>query len=180
MTAKRKPHRIVELRTQRWKTAFLRAMGACGNVTIAANIAGVSRESAYRHRKTDKAFAEAWDDARDAACDLIEAEARRRAVDGVDEPVFYKGKPLMQGIDRSGKRVPADSPKAIKTVPVTIKRYSDLLLIFLVKAARPEKYRDRHHIAAGPSIAGSNAMGTEEMLVSLREALGLPAQSCLN
>jgi hypothetical protein len=60
--------------------------------------------------------------AKEMAADRLEEEAWRRAVDGVDEPVgFYRGKPS-----------------------AWVKRYSDTLLIFLLKALRPEKYRERY------------------------------------
>ncbi len=53
------------------------------------------------------------------ACDALASEARRRAVEGVLKPVYYKGK--LVGF---------------------IREYSDTLLMFLMKAAMPEKYRD--------------------------------------
>ena len=58
-------------------------------------------------------------DARVEACDLLEAEARRPAVSGVRKPVYYMG-------DICG----------------TVRECSDTLLIFLMKGAMAEKYRD--------------------------------------
>ena len=54
------------------------------------------------------------------AAQRLEAEAKRRAVEGVEEPVFYQGKQC--GV---------------------IKRYSDALLMFLLKGAMPDKYKER-------------------------------------
>ena len=60
---------------------------------------------------------------------MLEAEARRRAAIGVDEPVFYKGK-----------------------VVGHIRKYSDNLLMFLLKAHWPEKFRDNYGVEhSGPS-----------------------------
>jgi hypothetical protein len=53
------------------------------------------------------------------AADLLEAEARRRAVEGVTKPIMYKDK-----------------------VATTVQEYSDTLLIFLLKGTRPQKYRE--------------------------------------
>lgn len=83
----------------------------------------------YEQRRADELFAAAWDDALDQASDLLEKEARRRAHDGWDEPVFGSlGN--NQGSGEIG----------------TVRKYSDTLLIFLLKGARPEKYRDRHEV----------------------------------
>jgi len=70
-------------------------------------------------------FAAAWDEALEIATGSLELEARRRAQKGVLEPVYYKG-----------KKVGA------------VRKYSDTLLIFLLKAHRPDKYRDnvRHEV----------------------------------
>ena len=66
----------------------------------------------------------AVDHAREEAADTLEAEARRRAIEGVEEPVFHKG-------ERVG----------------TVRKHSDLLLIFLLKGARPQKFRDNYQRA---------------------------------
>ena len=57
------------------------------------------------------------------AADLLEEEARRRAHDGVDEPVWFQG--VQCG---------------------TVRKYSDTLLIFLLKGAKPDKYRERSSV----------------------------------
>jgi hypothetical protein len=109
--------------TQKKTEKFLACLRRTGNVTQAAQEAGISRQSCYRLRDSDPEFAELWDQAEITGCDMLEAEARRRAVEGVDKPVFYRG-------EQCG----------------TVKEYSDTLLIVLLKAHRPEKYRERHEI----------------------------------
>lgn len=105
------------------------ALAETGNVTLAASAAGVNRATPYRWRQDDPDFARAWEDAMEAAADKLEQEAWRRAVEGVEEPVY-----------RGGKLVG------------TVRKYSDTLLIFLLKGARPHKYQDRvvqQHVGAG-------------------------------
>jgi hypothetical protein len=97
----------------------LSALEATGNITAAARRAGVDRGTAYRHRQAKPKFHEEWDAALEAATDALVAEARRRALEGWDEPVFFNGQ-------ECGR----------------IRRYDSTLLIFLLKAHRPEKYRD--------------------------------------
>ena len=69
-------------------------------------------------RRRSEDFAAQWDDALEEGTDLLDAEARRRAVTGIDKPVFYKGK-----------------------VVGSITTYSDRLLMFLLRAHDP-KFRD--------------------------------------
>ena len=105
----------------RRQRAFLAAFRETGNVRLACEVAGVGRSSHYRWREKDPAYREAFDLAREDAADILEAEAFRRAVEGVEEPVgWYKG-----------------------VAGGTVRRYSDVLLMFQLKALRPEKYRER-------------------------------------
>ena len=102
------------------KRAFLAALAHTGNITEAADIAHISRSAHYQWLEADPVYAAASKDAMEQAAQRLEAEARRRAVDGVEEPVFYQGKQC--GV---------------------IKRYSDALLMFLLKGAKPDKYKER-------------------------------------
>lgn len=112
-----------------WKRAFLAALAESGIVTRAAEVAGITTKTVYSLREVDAAFAEEWRLARESAADRMEAEALRRAVEGVDEPVFGSG-----GFKEGTKKVGS------------IRRYSDTLLIFLLKGIRPEKYRERREL----------------------------------
>jgi hypothetical protein len=76
---------------RQWRSVFLAAIAACGNVSHAARVACVDRDTAYEHRRQDAEFAAKWAEAIEESNDNLEAEARRRAVDGVDEPVVYQG-----------------------------------------------------------------------------------------
>lgn len=102
-----------------WEKAFLAALRDSGNVRLACQAAKVARPTVYEYRQADPGFATAWNEALDEACDLLEAEARRRGLEGVDKPVFHQGEEV--GV---------------------VRNYSDTLLIFLLKGARPWKYRD--------------------------------------
>ena len=100
--------------------AFLEAYSSCGSLRLAAKAAHVARCNHYRWLKCDPKYAEAFEVARESAGQALEDEARRRAVEGVREPVYYEG-------DVCGHR----------------QRYSDNLLMFLLKGINPEKYRER-------------------------------------
>jgi len=119
------------------REAFLRALADTGIVSLAAGIAGITRARAYQVRKADLLFAAAWEEAEEQAADRLEAEAWRRAVAGVPEPIVSAGKIVR---DDDGQ-------------PIAIRRYSDALMIALLKARRPERFKDRaiieHDIADG-------------------------------
>lgn len=106
-----------------WRAVFLESLRKTANVSYSAKVAGVRRSSAYRARDKSVSFASKWDDALEEGIAALEEAARVRAFEGVDEPVFQGG------IEVGAKRV-----------------YSDRLAELLLKAHRPEKYRERHDI----------------------------------
>jgi hypothetical protein len=112
------------------RNAFLRILaGNGGRVSDAAHAVGYSDTGVLRkYRKEDEEFAEAWDQAMEAAGDAVEAEAYRRAMDGTMEPVFYQG-------------------EIVGYKPT----FSDTLLAMLLKKHRPDDYRDSRH-GGGTSI----------------------------
>ena len=110
----RRPRKL----TRRAREEFLEALAAGWSVTSAATAAGFSRQRFYELRESDEAFASAWQEAFEAGTDVLRDEVRRRAVDGVDEPVFRA----------SG-------------LVGHVRRFSDVLLIFELKRRDPS-YRD--------------------------------------
>nr|NIP59005.1 hypothetical protein [Gemmatimonadota bacterium]NIR79393.1 hypothetical protein [Gemmatimonadota bacterium]NIT88066.1 hypothetical protein [Gemmatimonadota bacterium]NIU31898.1 hypothetical protein [Gemmatimonadota bacterium]NIU36517.1 hypothetical protein [Gemmatimonadota bacterium] len=72
--------------------AFLTAFRELCNIRQAAESAGISRRTHYRWMDVDQEYVQAFEAAKEDAADLLEAEAWRRAVDGVEKPVgWYKG-----------------------------------------------------------------------------------------
>jgi hypothetical protein len=114
-----------------WRTGeegrrrFLDRLAETGNVSAAARHAGLGRSTLYAWRKQDQDFADAWNDAVIEAIDALEQEARRRAVEGVEQPLLYGGK-FVRHEDGS---------------IATIRQYSDRLLEFLLKALRPDWFK---------------------------------------
>ena len=113
--------------TKEQLTRFITHLRASANVTASARAIGASRRTLYNWRDRDEQFAAEWADALEEATDALEAEARRRAVEGVEEYVTCK-----DGLVRDEKGN-----------PVMQRRYSDGLLIRQLQAYRPERYRDR-------------------------------------
>lgn len=100
---------------------------------------------AYSHRDADEEFAKQWAGAIEEAGDLLEREAIRRAYTGTLRPVYHNGK-------KAG----------------TERVYSDTLLIFLLKGAKPGKFRENHKIeVSGP---GGGAIPIREVIVERASA----------
>ena len=102
---------------------FLNALSRHQSVTAAAKSIGVKRSAMYAVRRRNEDFKQFWELAIADRGDMLEDEALRRAVKGVEEPVFYMG--AVCGY----KRV-----------------YSDSLLTRLLEGHKPEKYRTNHQV----------------------------------
>lgn len=127
----------VDRRVVDWGPAYLEALLNNGCVSAAAKVAGVCRHTVWERRKSDSKFREAEEAAREQAADLLQDEAWRRAVEGVVKFKFGPdGKPLMD--PRTGE-------------PYYELEYSDKLLLALLRANKPERYRD------GCSVPGKQA-----------------------
>ena len=106
--------------TSKKKQQFLELLAEYGNVSRAAQEAKIIRTHIYQIRDSDPDFAAAFDAAVKLGTAALEDEARRRAFEGCDKPVFYQG--IQCG---------------------AVREYSDTLMIFLLKAHDPEKYAER-------------------------------------
>jgi len=114
----------------RRKTRFLTAFAITGIIQPACEASGVHRQTVRAWRDTDELFSRLFDAAQDDAADRLEAEARRRAYEGVEEPVIYQGMvSWVEDAETGEKRV------------LTVNKRSDALLTTLLTAAKPEKYR---------------------------------------
>jgi hypothetical protein len=123
------------------KVAFLAALAATCNVTRACEAISIARVTAYEWRDNDEQFAAAWVKAREIGAEALEDEATRRAFEGTDKPVFHMGRECG-----------------------AVREYSDTLAIFLLKGAKPEKYRERAQVDL------SNTDGTLQVDEATRSA----------
>ena len=126
-----KPKQKVKVakKAKSWRVRFIEVLCKSANVSQACRAAKITRSYVYRLRTDEEAFKQEWDTAIEEAADALESEARRRAVTGWREPVFYKGEKVGD-----------------------IRKYSDALLMTLLRAARPDKYRENYrHEHSGPN-----------------------------
>lgn len=118
-------------RTPERDTEFFRQLALHGIVIDACDATAYARTMVYEWRKTDTDFAKRWDDAIESSIQRLEREADRRARDGEPELVLHNGNVVMVDDGKGGKE------------PLIRRKRSDVLLIFRLKALRPEIYRDR-------------------------------------
>ena len=97
------------MNTKRWWTI---------NVTLAYRRASIARRTAYDWWEADAGFPRKWDDAIDEWVDQVEAELHKRAFEGMERPVYYKGEQVSTWLSFSGASA-----------------------IFLLKAHRLKRYR---------------------------------------
>jgi hypothetical protein len=90
---------------------------------------------------SDPVYFQAFKEAHQQACEALEAEARRRATEGWDEPVFQKG--VQCGV---------------------VRKYSDQLLMFLMRGAMPDKYREHLQIESVETKYSAEAIMLSECL----------------
>lgn len=81
----------VPLLTPAKQAAFCSALAEHGNVRLACRAVQVSPQTAYRARRTSYAFRQCWDAALVLARDHAEQVLADRALNGVEEKVFYHG-----------------------------------------------------------------------------------------
>ena len=104
-------------------------------VTAAARLSGVSRYRHYEWMRNDPLYREHFEQARMILADMVEEEVYRRAYEGYDTPVIYRGE-----------------------ITDWYKSYSDALAMFMLRKLRPEVYRDNAGLPfEGPTMINITA-----------------------
>ncbi|AIE86977.1 hypothetical protein [Fimbriimonas ginsengisoli] len=142
---------------------FLEAFAEGGNVAQACRVAGIHRSTYSYWLKNDLGgFQARFEEARLSAVDVLEAEARRRAVEGV---------PRLKFDTKTGQ--PYVDPRT--SAPYEHREYSDALLVRLLVAHNPERFSERMRVDVKQlddetilrllkrtAVGGSGAEGTAE------------------
>ena len=123
------------------KDDYLRALPKLTTAALALKAAGATPRQLARWREEDGAFCVAERDVREGIADQLEAEAVRRAFRGVRRPVYQGG--LLAGY---------------------LTEYSDQLLIFVLKAMRPERFRERSEVSVSPIVKVVSGFEPQEVL----------------
>ena len=112
--------KIAEVRPEILKGRFLELYEQVGSISKTCDMLGMVRRTVYHWKDSDPEFLANFEEADRKALSLLEDEAMRRAMYGVQKPVYQGGK--LAGF---------------------VTEYSDTLLVVLLKARAPSKYKER-------------------------------------
>ncbi len=105
-----------------------------GRQDKACKKSGIPRQTVYKRGRNDVEFQAFMTEVKDMLMDSLEDEAVRRARDGWNEPVYFKGE--FQG---------------------NVRKYDSGLLTFMLTNGRPEKYRPKKDIDLNLNPTGAAA-----------------------
>lgn len=109
--------------------AFLKAYARLGSIRKAAEAVELHRDTHFAWMHRDPEYAAKFKGARAEYIERMEEEADRRAVEGVQRPVFYQG--MICGYTTE---------------------YSDALIMFRLRRLDPDAYRERQAVEhSGPA-----------------------------
>ena len=108
--------------TKAVKEAYVELLAQHGTHATPSRILGLGHNTMCRLRERDPEFKQACEEALELYTDTLKQAAHRRAVEGVDEPIYHQG--VLVGYK---------------------KRYSDRLLEVMLKKNDPS-FRDGHHV----------------------------------
>lgn len=102
-------------------TKFIKALRATGcNVSKACTMSGITKANADALKLRVESFARAWDDTYEGVTDDLEEAGLKRAIEGVVEPVYWRG------VEVGKKKV-----------------YSDAILTMMLQGRRSAVYKNR-------------------------------------
>lgn len=78
-------------RNQQSDDIFFAHLSSGNSVTRACEAAGYVRQVAYAWKAKDRKFGERWEASKSQAYELVEEAIQRRCIEGINQPVFYKG-----------------------------------------------------------------------------------------
>lgn len=161
-------------RTVERAIAFCAALAETANIGRACTAIGMGRSTAYDWRDDDPEFASAWDRAMQIGVTALEDEAKRRAFEGVEEPIIHQGQiqyEVREKLNKAGKPIIDRTTKLPKMEVVrnkdgtrkmaTVRKYSDNLVGILLKAHAPDKYRENSKVEMSGSLEFSNLSDSE-------------------
>lgn len=137
----------IKVKNKADKNKWLNEFVLCGSITDTCKKRGISRQTYYDWMKNDEVFSRIFkQEVRPMVTSLLEDEAYRRAVKGINKGIYYKGQKI-----------------AIE------KEYSDSLLALLLRANAPDKYKQVIDSKVQNDVTIKNTTLTNALAERLRE-----------
>lgn len=133
------------------KNAFLRNLELTGNFNGSAQLVGCTAQNIYAHMRRNEAFKKQVEKAKAVIVNEAEVELKRRAIEGVEKGIYFKGE-----------------------LVATERQYSDMLLVELLKANAPEKYGTR---LANITVNNNNLTIENKTIGKLATLLGVELEA---
>lgn len=150
---------------------FIESLLRDSNVSLACEVAGINRTTAYQWRKDDEEFATQWDDVIERARDVARQSIYARGIIGWREPVISMGQLVYEYepvLDENGEPI-LDSkgkPKMRRGELKTIQKWSDSLAALYARANLPE-YKEKQQIDLNAQITTIAETAKAELLADL-------------
>lgn len=149
------------------QTRFIEVYRQCGNIKYSCQMAGISREMFYQWKKNNKTFQRLVEEAEPEVDDTVEYAAFEEGVIGVEEPVVSSGKVMYvdeEVLNEDGTpQLDSEGKPVTKRKMLTIRRRNPTVLITLLKARLPQKYREKQQVEHSGSV---DVAGAKETLFS--------------
>jgi hypothetical protein len=130
---------------------FIEVFSETANIKYSCRAAGIDRRTFYRWKENDEAFRKLYENAEPEADDTLEYAAYLRAVEGIEEPMVSMGKVIRDDVGE----------------PMMVRKYSDQLLITLLKARMPQKYKDKPQVEVNTSMS-ANLQSSQAVTIDTR------------
>lgn len=158
------------------KDSFLAAFALTGRVFSAARAARIDRALHYRWMAESEDYRKRFELALQQAADTWEEEAIRRANEGTFRPNSYKGEHVYAYKTVVDPQT-GEERKVQSKMPYGVREYSDTLLMFLLRGAMPNKYRERGSVEVSGSVKHLKFDGSMMELLALHRELAAKANA---
>lgn len=140
-----------------WIEPFLACLRLTGNWAAASRACKIGRSTPHVQCYRDPEFKRRCHEALADFADDVESEAIRRAM-GYESPVIYQGQECGRWVNLEGK--PCDpQDEGAQWVPLVVTKYSDSLMVTVLKALLPWKY-DRQAVI--PDVPPGGPLSTQD------------------
>lgn len=154
--------------------AFIDSLKSDPNVSLACDVADISRDTAYRWRNGSEDFAKQWDDAIERSKDVARSSIYQRGILGWDELVVSMGQAVYEYepvLDEDGNQVyEKGKPKMKRGNLLTIHKWSDSLAALYAKANLPE-YKEKPQVNINAQLADLAEQAKNDLLADLAASL---------
>ena len=150
--------------TEQVKGFFLEALARRGTVKAACEEVGITRYEAKKERAADPIFDRLWSEAIEEIADLLESEAMRRAVTGYETRTVTRRREKKETKKEDSEGSGAVSGETEGEMEQVSQKFSEGLLILLLKANRPDKFGGRV-VAADANISDDIARDRDPPLI---------------